>query len=267
MKIGFLGGGQMCEAIAKGLFSRKLDVQLVIAEKLEDRLEYLRGLFPTAKITSSNADVLNASDIIVISVKPQQIRSAFDGLSVPSGKLFISICAGVTLGKLESYISPTARIARVMPNLAAMVGEGAAGFSLNKNCAETDIQIVKLIFGTVGAVVEHVAESVMDVVTGVSGSGPAYLCLLIEALADAGVKHGMSRETALRLAAQTCVGAGKMVLQGGNSNHPAVIKDKVCSPGGTSIAGVAELEENGFRAAIFSAVSAAVERGRELGSV
>jgi pyrroline-5-carboxylate reductase len=148
-----------------------------------------------------------------------------------------------------------------------MVGEGASGFCLNASCQPSDGNIVKKILGSVGSVVEQVPESLMDVVTGISGSGPAFVCVLIEALADAGVKHGLPRDTAIKLAAQTCVGAGKLVLAGGDSNHPAVIKDKVCSPGGTSIAGVHALEVNGFRAAAMAAVSAAVERGRELGKL
>ena len=265
MKIGFIGGGQMCEALVKGLISHELNFELSISEKVEERVEALRRMFPMARITSSNADILHSSDIIVIAVKPQQLKTAFEDADIPRGKLFISICAGVTLSQLASYITPLERIARVMPNLSAVVGEGAAGFALNANCAQEDARIVKKILSSVGAVVEQVPESLIDVVTGVSGSGPAYVCVFIEALADAGVKHGLSREAALRLAAQTCVGTGKMVLRGGEANHPAVIKDKVCSPGGTSIAGVSELEANGFRSSIFAAVSAAVERGRQLG--
>jgi pyrroline-5-carboxylate reductase len=256
----------MCEAIVRGLLSSSLAAEIIILEVFEERITVLKRIFPRVTITKSTTELLESSDIVVIAVKPQQLKAACAELgNVAGDKLFISICAGVSLDVLHGCMSHSPRIARVMPNLAAMVGEGAAGFALGKNCSEADGEIVQKIFSTVGAVVEQVPESLMDVVTGVSGSGPAFVCLMIEAMADAGVKHGMSRSTALRLAAQTCVGAGKLVLQGGDSSHPAVIKDKVCSPGGTSIAGVAELENNGFRAAIIAAVSAAVDRSVELG--
>jgi pyrroline-5-carboxylate reductase len=148
-----------------------------------------------------------------------------------------------------------------------MVGEGASGFCLNSKCTLDDVDAVQRIFTAVGSVVEQVPEHLMDVVTGVSGSGPAYVCLFIEAMADAAVQQGMPRDAALRLAAQTCVGAGKLVLTGGDSFHPAVIKDKVCSPGGTSIAAVAALEEKGFRGATMAGVKACIERARQLGNL
>jgi pyrroline-5-carboxylate reductase len=267
MRIGFIGGGQMCEGIVRGLLKSLPHSEIFISEAYEARCAYLRSTFPGARVTSSNADVINSSDVVVIAVKPQQLVSAFYGLKVTGNPLFISICAGVNLTRLEECILNSARIARVMPNLPAMVGEGASGFCLNGNCNESDAESVRTILGSVGAVVERVPEPLMDVVTGVSGSGPAFVCLLIEALADAGVQHGLPRDVAMKLAAQTCVGAGKLVLEYGDAGHPAVIKDKVCSPGGTSIAGVAALEQSGFRAAAMKAVTAAVEKGRELGKL
>ena len=257
----------MCEAIARGLITQDSSLSITIAEPSEGRRAYLLNAFPNAQITSSNDEVVSASDSVVIAVKPQQLEAAFKSVTSTSNALFISICAGVPLDRLMKCISPTARIARVMPNLAAMVGEGASAFCVNAHCTETDSIVVRQIFTSVGAVVEQVSEHLMDAVTGISGSGPAFVCVFIEALADAGVKHGLSRETALRLAAQTCVGVGKMVLKGGDANHPAVIKDKVCSPGGTSIAGIAALEKEGFRAASMAAVTAVVERSHELGKL
>ena len=257
----------MCEGIVKGLSKSHPDSSIIISELYESRCTYLRSSFPEARITSSNSEVVEESDVVVIAVKPQQLESALKGLGSTTNSLFISICAGVTLSRLETCLSDTARVARVMPNLAAMIGEGASGFCMNRHCNEEDANIVKTILTSVGAVVERIPESLMDVVTGVSGSGPAFVCVLIEALADAGVRHGLPRDTAIRLAAQTCVGAGKLVLAGGDSNHPSVIKDKVCSPGGTSIAGVAALEQHGFRAAAMAAVTAAIERGQQLGKL
>lgn len=255
----------MCEGIVRGLLMIESNISIAISEMHDSRCTYLRNAFPNAKVISSNKEVIDTSDVVIIAVKPQQLESAFGFGMGSSSALFISICAGVTLSRLESILSRGARIARVMPNLAAMVGEGASGFCMNENCGDGDADIVRKILGSVGTVVERVPESLMDVVTGISGSGPAFVCLLIEAMADAGVCHGLSRETALRLAAQTCVGTGKLVLQGGDSNHPAVLKDKICSPGGTSIAGVTALEHNGFRAAAMAAVSAVVARSNELG--
>ena len=255
----------MCEAIVRGILSRDASHTIMISEAYESRCKALQEIFPGVHVTNSNVEVVNKCEVVVIAVKPQQLATAFSGMNHTANPLFISICAGVTVSRLEEVIVKTARIARVMPNLPAMVGEGASGFCLNGNCQASDSDLVKYILGAVGSVVESVPESLMDAVTGVSGSGPAYVCLLIEALADAGVKHGLPRDTAIRLAAQTCVGAGKMVLAGGDSNHPAVLKDKICSPGGTTIAAVAALEEHNFRAAAIAAVSAAIERSQQLG--
>ena len=257
----------MCEGILRGLLSRVTDLQVIVSEPYEQRRQYLKTVFPLAEITSQNQDVINASEVVILSCKPQQLSTATESLKGGSKPLFISICAGVPLARLEQFLSDEARVVRVMPNLPAMVGEGATGFCVNANCTNNDVEITKTIFRSVGSVVEQVPEALMDVVTGVSGSGPAYVCVLIEAMADAAVKYGMPRDAAIRLAAQTCVGAGKLVLTGGDSFHPAVVKDKVCSPGGTSIAAISALEDRGFRAAAIAGVSAAIDKGRELGKL
>jgi pyrroline-5-carboxylate reductase len=267
MKLGFIGGGQMCEGIIKGLIVQNNPALISVSEPYEQRRQYLKQAFPCAKITSHNQEIIAESEIVILSCKPQQLSNATDGISLDSRHLFISICAGVPITRLEQFLSPESRVVRVMPNLPAMVGEGASGFCVNANCTAADVEIVKGIFKSVGCVVEQVPEALMDVVTGVSGSGPAYVCLFIEAMADAAVKYGMPRDAAIRLAAQTCVGAGKLVLTGGDSNHPAVVKDKICSPGGTSIAAVAALEEKGFRAAVLAGVTAAIEKGKDLGKL
>jgi pyrroline-5-carboxylate reductase len=257
----------MCEGIVRGLLARDSSLTIVISEPYEQRRHYLASTFPSAKITPHNQDVIVASDVVILSCKPQQLSDATGSLQSESKPLFISICAGVPITRLEQFLSEGSRVVRVMPNLPAMVGEGASGFCVNSKCISEDVEITKTIFRSVGSVVEQVPEALMDVVTGVSGSGPAYVCLLIEAMADAAVKYGMPRDAAIRLAAQTCVGAGKLVLTGGDSFHPAVVKDKVCSPGGTSIAAVSALEEKGFRAAAIAAVSAAIDKGRDLGKL
>jgi pyrroline-5-carboxylate reductase len=265
MKIGFIGGGQMCEGIVKGLLaSRKESLLIVISEPYAPRREYLIKNFrgSNVSVNNDNNTTVSMSDVVVISVKPQSLSTiGLQHATNPATTLYISICAGIPLSRLESVLPPDSRIVRVMPNLAATVGEGASGFCMNSRCTESDGKIVIEIFQSTGAVVERVPESQMDIVTAISGSGPAYVAMLIEALADGAVKHGMARDVALRLAAQTCVGAGRLVLSG---DHPAILKDKVSSPGGTTIAAVAELEKNGFRNAAISAVSAALERGKEL---
>ena len=267
MRIGFVGGGQMCEGIVRGIISKDSSIDLTISEPYEQRRQYLQTTFPRAKITSENHEVIAASDVVILSCKPQQLSVATESLKSGTKPLFISICAGVPLARLEQFLSAEARVVRVMPNLPAMVGEGATGFCVNARCNGDDVETTKTIFKSVGSVVEQVPEALMDVVTGVSGSGPAYVCVLIDAMADAAVKYGMPRDAAIRLAAQTCVGAGKLVLSGGDSFHPAVVKDKVCSPGGTSIAAIAALEDKGFRSAAIAGVSAAIDKGRELGKL
>jgi pyrroline-5-carboxylate reductase len=177
-------------------------------------------------------------------------------------KLFISVAAGVTLGAMEKLTGGTGRFIRTMPNTPSLVGKGAAAFSLGSNCGEADREIVQSILGAVGLSVE-VPERLIDAVTGLSGSGPAYIYLVIEAMADGGVQAGLPRPDALKLAAQTVAGAAAMVLETGL--HPAVLKDMVTSPGGTTIAGLAALEDGAIRSSFIAAVSAAVARAKELG--
>jgi len=217
--------------------------------------------------TSLNAsDVVAASDIIVIAVKPYTVTSILAEVSPavtaagPTSKLFVSICAGVTLEVVEGALPATTRVVRAMPNTPCLVGEAAVGFARGAASPAGDAVLTAALFK--GTVLE-VQENQLDGVTAVSGSGPAYVFLFIEALADAGVKAGLPRPIALQLAAQTVKGAACMQLETGT--HPGVLKDQVCSPGGTTIAGVAALEQNGFRYATMSAVAAANARCKELG--
>ncbi len=179
-----------------------------------------------------------------------------------AGKLVVSIVAGLTIAALEEAAGHGARVIRVMPNTPALVNKGATGFSLGKSATPEDAATAEKIFGAVGNAFQ-VKEALLDVVTGLSGSGPAYVFLMIEALADGGVLMGLPRDSALKLAAQTVAGAAEMVLQ--TSQHPAVLRDMVTSPGGTTIAGIEALEAGGARAALISAVRAATERAREIG--
>ena len=263
--IGFIGAGRMAAALARGF----VDSGLVAPENLiaSDPVPAGRKAFGQAvgcETTDSNADVLAKAKVIFLAFKPHQldeatetVRDQFDG-----SYLVISILAGVRLAKLDEACGGLARVVRVMPNTPALVGEGACGYALGQAATSDDSELVKRLLCAVGVAYE-VKESLIDAVTGLSGSGPAYGYTIIEALSDGGVAAGLSRDIATRLAAQTMLGAAKMVLETGK--HPGELKDMVCSPGGTTIEGVHELEEGGVRNALINAVRSATERAVELG--
>lgn len=213
--------------------------------------------------TGDISELLEASDVLLLCTKPQDAFAALAGLkSHAGGKLIISIAAGVTISDIEKNTPESVRVIRTMPNTPALVGKGAAAYSLGGRCNGGDEDTVRSLLEAVGLAV-CLPEKLMDAVTGLSGSGPAYIYLIIEAMADGGVRAGLPRAEALRLAAQTVSGAAEMVLKTGD--HPAVLKDMVTSPGGTTIAGLAVLEEKNVRSAMIAAVSAATARAAELG--
>ena len=215
-------------------------------------------------VAPSNAELVAGSDVILLCVKPNDALQALQSLRAQAaGKLFISIVAGLSIQRLEESAGNHARVVRVMPNTPALIGKGAAAFALGTTATAEDGALTEKILGAVGEVV-RVKEELLDVVTGLSGSGPAYVYLVIEALSDAGVLMGLPREMSLKLAAQTVAGAAEMVLQTGR--HPAALRDEVTSPGGTTIAGLEALEAGAVRSAFLSAVRAATERARELGA-
>jgi len=215
--------------------------------------------------TESNEEVCSESkDAIVIAVKPDIVKNVCSDIrKVDSSALIISIAAGITLETLEDFL-PGRRVVRVMPNTPCLVGEAASGYAMGKLCVDNDREIVQKLLGAVG-VAKEIKEVMLNAVTGVSGSGPAYVYLFIEALADGGVRSGLPRAVALELAAQTVKGAAEMVLKTGE--HPGKLKDNVTSPGGTTIAGVEALEKGGFRATTISAVIAATKRSMQLGGI
>jgi pyrroline-5-carboxylate reductase len=218
-----------------------------------------------ARVTADLATVATACDTLLVCTKPNDIAGALAEISKAAAnqpRLIISIAAGVTLAALEASASAEFRVIRAMPNTPALVGKGAAAFCLGSRASAEDAKVADSLLGSVGLAVQ-VPEKLMDAVTGLSGSGPAYVYLMIEALADGGVKAGLPRVDALRLAAQTVLGSAAMVLETGE--HPAVLKDMVTSPGGTTIAGLAALERQGLRSALIEAVSAATARAVELG--
>ena len=214
--------------------------------------------------TDLNADVLAKAKVVFLAFKPHQLDEATEAVrdQFDESHLVISILAGVRLAKLDAACGGRTRLVRVMPNTPALVGEGACGYALGQSATAEDGELVKRLLSAVGVAYE-VKERLIDAVTGLSGSGPAYGYMIIEALSDGGVAAGLPRDISTRLAAQTMLGAAKMVLETGK--HPGELKDMVCSPGGTTIEGVHELEEGGVRSALISAVRAATERAVELG--
>jgi pyrroline-5-carboxylate reductase len=255
----------MATALVKGAIS----FGLVEAENVIGvaRSEASRTKFSEATGGRNSADigeVLRNSDVILLATKPQDLPAVLKSGEFKKfpEKLLVSVAAGVTLETMEALTGNACRIARTMPNTPSLIGKGAAGFCLGARCEDSDREVVKSILGAVGLSVE-VPEKMMNAVTGVSGSGPAYIYLVIEALADGGVIAGLPRADAIKLAAQTVSGAAEMVLNTGL--HPAVLKDMVTSPGGTTIAGLAALEKGNVRSAFISAVSAATNRADELG--
>ncbi len=246
-------------AAESGVFAREdifvIDAVPGVAEKLAAAAQ--------VSAVASNAELLAKVDALVLCVKPNDALDALRSFGVASkDKLVISIVAGLTLSALQEAAGASVRIVRVMPNTPALIHRGAAAYALGATAMPDDAAITEKLFGAVGAIV-RVKEELLDVVTGLSGSGPAYVYLVIEALSDAGVLMGLPRDLSLKLAAQTVAGAAEMVVQTGR--HPAVLRDEVTSPGGTTIAGLEALEAGAVRSDFYSAVRAATERARELG--
>jgi pyrroline-5-carboxylate reductase len=264
-RIGFIGGGNMAEALLKGLLSGTFPAgQLLVAEPDDTRRRLLESRYGIQVVTE-NLAVIKACELVVLAVKPQVAEEVLTGIAAAfsSEKLLISILAGVSTAVLESYFDGSPRIVRAMPNTPALVGAGATALCAGQYTEIDDILTARHLFESTGTV-HVVSEAQMDAVTGLSGSGPAYVYTMIEALADGGVQEGLPRDTALALAVQTLLGAARLVKESGE--HPAVLRDRVCSPGGTTIAGVKALEEGGLRATLMEAVSRASRRSRELGS-
>lgn len=263
-KLGFIGTGKMGEALIKGI----LQARLVPAENIfagDVDFAKLQLLEKEYKINTckDNCAAVVDSDVIIIAVKPQTVPVVLKEINNSiKNQLIISIAAGVTIQTYENALPRGTKVVRVMPNIAAIVKEAASAISLGSAVSKEDASIAAAIFNSIGRTV-ILPEHLMDAVTGLSGSGPAYIFTIIEALADGGVFVGLDRNTAKTLAAQTVLGAAKMVLE--NGSHTAELKDMVTSPGGTTIRGLRVMEERGVRIAMIDAVIAACERSKELG--
>jgi len=243
---------------------------VLISEPAPQRRKYMEDTFKV-QTKDTNAEVCAASDVVVMAVKPQVLDAVLADLQAKAAEnkkvgecMIISIVAGKTLETFGKFL-PTTKIARVMPNTPALVGAGASCYVVNGLCSAEDATAVEEVMGSCGIVERVSDEKLLDAVTGLSGSGPAYVYLLIEAMSDGGVRMGLPRATATRLAAQTVMGAGKMVME--NQKHPGELKDAVTSPGGTTIAGVHALESGAFRGTVINAVEAATKRSQELGKL
>ena len=262
--IGFLGAGNMAGALVKGLLAAKVVSAsgILVSDVSADRLSCFHQTHGV-RIATDNHALVRESDILVLAVKPQVMGNVLEavGGEVRSEQLVISVAAGVPTSVIESQLPKGARVIRSMPNAPATVLAGATAIARGSHATDRDLEVARAMFAAVGCVVS-LDESLLDAATGLSGSGPAYVMLMIEALADGGVKVGLPRATALLLAAQTVLGSAKLLLDTGE--HPGRLKDMVTSPGGTSIAGLAALESGGLRSALINAVEAATLRAHAL---
>lgn len=262
--VGFIGAGQMATALARGLTQAGVipATSIVAYDPYPAALDKFQSSTQSTAV-ASNAAVLERADVIFLAVKPQSMCGVLAEIApnLEPRHLLISIAAGITLATLARGVGEASRLVRVMPNTPCLVGAGASAYALGSQATEADGALVEKLLSTVG-VTGRVPENLLDAVTGLSGSGPAFGYVIIEALSDAGVCAGLPRELSTRLAAQTMLGAAKMVLE--TRQHPGALKDAVASPGGTTIAGLMAMEQAGVRAGLMEAVVAAWERSREL---
>ena len=267
-KICILGTGNMGEALVSGLISSASSKpqNIICTDVRKAILEDIREKY-NVQTTADNLEAVSKSDIVIYAIKPQIMAAVLKETAekLDMSKLIISIAAGVPMQAIESYLNKKLRLIRVMPNIAAAVKEAATAVAAGKNASEEDIKLAMTIFNSIGKTVFIPENYLMDAITGLSGSGPAYIFLIVEAMADAGVKVGLSRQEAFFLSAQTVLGAAKMLIE--TREHPGQLRDRVTSPGGTAIAGLATLEEGGLRTTLINAVEVATNRSKELGDM
>jgi len=262
-KIAFIGGGNMAEAIMRGLLREDAGIGICVAEISPTRRDELTAQFPTVQVVGDAAEAAQWGEVVILAIKPQQAESVLALIErvVTPDKLVISIMAGIPTSKIEANLVPGCRVIRAMPNTPALIGAGATAVCSGRKASVDDLDLARQVFAMTGIAVS-VEEKLMDAVTALSGSGPAYVFTFMEALADAGVKHGLPREVAAQLAAQTVLGAARMVAETGE--HPTLLKEKVTSPGGTTIAALHALESGCFRGVVMDAVEAAYLKSKEL---
>jgi len=266
--IAIIGTGNMGDALVSGLIGSgsSKPQNIICSDVRKDKLDNIKTLYKV-RTTTNNLKAVSEADIVIYAVKPQIMASVLKetGKNLDMSKLVISIAAGVSLAAMESCIDKDMRLIRVMPNIAAAVKEAATAIAAGAHATKEDVALAMEIFNSIGRCIFLKENYLMDAVTGLSGSGPAYIFLIVDALADAGVKMGLSRQDSLFLAAQTILGAAKLLIE--TQEHPGQLKDKVTSPGGTAIAGLATLESGGLRTTLIHAVEAATKRSKELGDL
>lgn len=264
-KLAVVGSGAIGAAMAKGVIAAGLvePGDVTMADVDRHRLDVCAETL-LVKVNTDNAEAVRDADVILLAVKPNIIPLALSQIcgAVKGGQLVVSIAAGVKLHVIESRLPDGTAVIRAMPNTPCMIGAGATAFCRGTHAREEHVAVGRKLFDSVGLSIE-VQEKMLDAVTGLSGSGPAYVYIMIDALADAGVRVGLARDVAMKLGAQTVMGAARMVLE--SEEHPGQLKDRVTSPGGTTIAGIDALEKAGFRSAVIEAVKAATKRSEELG--
>jgi pyrroline-5-carboxylate reductase len=253
----------MAEAILRGLVRAGLDPARLIASDPDPARRKLVSGELGVRVTQSNAEVARAAQVVVLAVKPQALEAAAATLPPDARPLYVSIVAGAPLARLAQLLGEGTRVVRSMPNTPALIGAGITALAAPASLSPEDLALAEAVLSSVGRIV-RLPESALDAVTGLSGSGPAYVYLFIEALTEAGVREGLAAGVARELAIETVLGAARLARESGE--HPAVLRERVTSPGGTTIAGLAALEAGGFRAAVLAAVRAATARSREVGS-
>jgi len=265
-KIGFIGSGNMGEALISGLVLSKATKpeNIICSDISENLLKDIQDKYKIS-ITTDNIEVAKKSDIIIYATKPQILGSVLKETAnaLDKSKLIISIAAGVPLAAIAIGLHKELRLIRVMPNICAFVKESATAIAAGEYASKDDVALAKAIFNSVGKTVFIQENTLMDAFTGLSGSGPAYIFTIVDAMADAGVKMGLSRKDSLFLSTQTILGAAKLLLE--SKEHPGQLKDRVASPGGTAIAGIHTLEQGGLRTTMMNAVESATKRSKELG--
>jgi pyrroline-5-carboxylate reductase len=263
-KVGFIGAGAMAESLLEGILANEVIAasDVYISDINQGRLDNLATEYGVNK-TADNSDLIANVDYVILAVKPQVIEDVLCEVAfeIDSEQKVFSIAAGIETKQIEKHLDNDVAVVRLMPNTPALVGEAAIAYSLGRAADSEEARIIEEMFNVVGKVLK-VKEDLMDAVTGLSGSGPAYVYLIIEALSDAGVNMGLPREKSGELALQTIIGAAKMVEESGL--HPGELKDMVTSPGGTTIKGLQQLEESGLRGILYKTVEAATNKSKEL---
>ncbi len=267
-KIGFIGSGNMGEALISGLVLSKAakPENIICSDISEDTLEAIQNKYKVST-TTDNIEVARKSEIVIYATKPQILGSVLKETAgaLDQSKLIISIAAGVPLAAIALGLQKELRLIRVMPNICAFVKESATAIAAGEFASKDDVALARAIFDSVGKTVFIQENVLMDAFTGLSGSGPAYIFIIVDAMADAGVKMGLSRKDSLFLSTQTVLGAAKLLLE--SKEHPGQLKDRVASPGGTAIAGIHTLEQGGLRTTMINAIEAATKRSKELGEM